>query len=205
MSQIMATPNQTKVSKISKVSKICSKCKEEKPLTDFAKNNTNRKYGRRSACKNCTSFVFRLTNKQSWHIGLGNIKYTLLKKCTDCKQEKEIFDFPRNGDHRHRSPKCKSCSNAIVQKNKSSIRRRLKLLDLLDNRQCRVCGERDFRKLQIDHINNDGYKDRARHQNNLHVSNYLKHPDEAKEKLQVLCGSCHRLKTYQQQTARGEY
>ena len=168
MSQMMATPDQTKVSKISKVSKtskiskICSKCKEEKPLTDFAKNNTNRKYGRRSACKNCTSFVFRLTNKQSWHIGLGNIKYTLLKKCTGCKQEKEIYDFPRRVHDRYRNTKCKSCTKIYAQKNKSSIRKRLKLLDLLDNRQCRVCGERDFRKLEIDHINNDGNKDRAR-------------------------------------------
>jgi len=60
--------------------------------------------------------------------------------------------------------------------------------------KCAECGFDDFDCLELDHINNDGYK--HRHENKNHVKNpylYIKklgYPDE----YQVLCKNCNWIK-----------
>lgn len=68
---------------------------------------------------------------------------------------------------------------------------RLLLLALLANR-CAVCGTSEH--IELDHINGAGSKDRILKHNNWEMYRYyLKHPDEAKEKLQLLCKT-HNLR-----------
>jgi hypothetical protein len=50
--------------------------------------------------------------------------------------------------------------------------------------------------LNIDHKNGDGYLDKKRFKGPSETLRYyLKHPEEAKLKLQILCSYCHCLKT----------
>jgi len=68
------------------------------------------------------------------------------------------------------------------------------LFDIL-GRECVLCGYSDIRALQFDHINGGGrkeqriYNDRA-----TMVLFYVKNPELAKKKLQVLCANCNWIK-----------
>ena len=51
--------------------------------------------------------------------------------------------------------------------------------------------------LEIEHINGDGYIDKKKlRANSIRDIYYLKRPRLAKKTLQLLCGSCHNVKTY---------
>ena len=68
------------------------------------------------------------------------------------------------------------------------------LFDLL-GRECKNCGLNDIRILHFDHINNDGYEDRKRLKGvNQFLRYYNRHPEEAKQKLQILCANCNWMK-----------
>lgn len=55
----------------------------------------------------------------------------------------------------------------------------------------------DMDILQFDHINNDGNLDRKKFKNSTFMFKYyVDHPEEAKQKLQVLCANCNRKKIY---------
>lgn len=57
----------------------------------------------------------------------------------------------------------------------------------------------DIRCLQFDHISNDGYLNRGKYRQNdsfLFLIRYIKNPEEAKQKLQVLCANCNWRKRY---------
>ncbi len=77
---------------------------------------------------------------------------------------------------------------------------RLALLRLISSDgvhlQCVSCGyNTDIRALVADHIHNDGYLDKKRFRTNLVAATYyLKHPEEAKQKLQILCCNCNQIK-----------
>jgi 5-methylcytosine-specific restriction endonuclease McrA len=66
--------------------------------------------------------------------------------------------------------------------------------------KCVRCGFSDERGLEIDHINNDGYIDRI----NGKRSNYKEYqyiannPEKAKERLQLLCANCNRIKMWEE-------
>ncbi len=67
---------------------------------------------------------------------------------------------------------------------------------------CISCGAYDKRLLQFDHINNTGYNDRKRFGRSPHrfFMYYIRHPDEAKQEIQVMCISCNWLKRYHSNT-----
>ena len=79
---------------------------------------------------------------------------------------------------------------------------RLTLIALLGDRcsnsHCLVPGGcNDIRCLQIDHINGGGYK-QLKILGNLHniIVYYMKHQQEAKQDLQILCANCNWIKRY---------
>lgn len=83
-------------------------------------------------------------------------------------------------------------------------RKRLQLCELLggvvcSNVKCLVDGGcRDSRCLQIDHKDGDGYNERKKFKGvNSMIQYYLKHPEEAREKLQVLCANCNWIKRHE--------
>lgn len=56
----------------------------------------------------------------------------------------------------------------------------------------------DVRVLQFDHISGGGNKElKARKNTALLMRHYVKHPEEAKQKLQVLCVYCNWIKRYE--------
>src|SRR6185436_18369340 len=73
------------------------------------------------------------------------------------------------------------------------------LFNFLGNK-CTWCGILDKRVLELDHIKDDGEQDRAKLNGRIHFY-YAKHLDEAKEKLQILCCNCNRIKKYERQTS----
>ena len=70
---------------------------------------------------------------------------------------------------------------------------RRKLIGMLGG-QCVKCGVATD-DLELDHINNDGKADRAKHGKGTYMLKYhIENPDIAKKTLQVMCKSCHREK-----------
>ncbi len=60
------------------------------------------------------------------------------------------------------------------------------------NMRCRICNFNDMRFLDAHHIRGGGTEDRARFGSQLSYYNYyISHPDEAREKLEILCRHCN--------------
>jgi hypothetical protein len=58
--------------------------------------------------------------------------------------------------------------------------------------KCMICGLSDIRYFNADHINGDGKTDRNRFRDTYTMYRYyIKHPEEAKLRLQVLCFACN--------------
>ena len=57
---------------------------------------------------------------------------------------------------------------------------------------CECCGEDDLIYLQVDHVNNDGFKDKKgnKQRNKITVSQYLENP----KRFQLLCANCNYTK-----------
>jgi hypothetical protein len=73
-------------------------------------------------------------------------------------------------------------------------RNRLDLINHLGGPKCVFCGCEDYKLLHIDHIDpEDAREDRARFCNpNARNRYYLKHLEEVRHKLRILCGLCNR-------------
>jgi len=80
---------------------------------------------------------------------------------------------------------------------------RKSLIQILGNKcsntNCLIAGGcTDIRCLQLDHINGGGRKELREFKNNIYrYRYYCNHPDEAKQKLQVLCANCNWIKRYE--------
>ena len=70
---------------------------------------------------------------------------------------------------------------------------RSKLLEEMGS-ACVCCDERDPMYLQIDHVFNDGHKDRKNIKRSLKIWDYLKIWNETPERLQLLCANCNHAK-----------
>ena len=84
----------------------------------------------------------------------------------------------------------------IKAKRKIQHRETRKELFQLLGTECVQCGFSDIRALQLDHKNGHGYDDRKKFKlsGTLLYQFYLKNPELAKEKLQVLCANCNWIK-----------
>jgi 5-methylcytosine-specific restriction endonuclease McrA len=79
--------------------------------------------------------------------------------------------------------------------------KRLELFQILSDDgvhvRCAQCSyDMDILALQVDHIDNTGYRDRKHFGGSTKTMclYYIAHPEEAKKNLQILCANCNRLK-----------
>ena len=117
-----------------------------------------------------------------------------VKICKDCKEEKEISYFYRLNRRKGNEfcSRCKECENKRTRKRRQTIRE--KTINLYSNGKncCNNCGIDDIRVLAIDHINNDGAKDRADMINHEQwMVSLLENP---RDDIQILCHNCNWLK-----------
>lgn len=92
--------------------KICNKCKQEKPVSEFAKDN-NRRDKLRSLCKSCD-------NKRRAEYDHKCRQSITSKVCLHCKQEKSILEFSKDSGRKDKLQVwCKSCQNESRKKSKS--------------------------------------------------------------------------------------
>jgi hypothetical protein len=76
--------------------------------------------------------------------------------------------------------------------NRLQSKMRENLIKLVGGPRCAICGERDFHVLTLDHIHGGGTSDRRLHGGLWPMMRYYStHPDEASEKLEVLCRNCN--------------
>jgi hypothetical protein len=137
-----------------------------------------------------------------------------MKTCAKCAALKPLDEFHRapTGATKRQSW-CKECHRAWQrasrladpEKNRESQRRLLRQLrqDVLDALGCRcaTCGyDADVLGLEIDHVREDGHLDRRDRKNGLARSTYYRNmlrsiSTGGDHGLQVLCGTCHSIKT----------
>jgi hypothetical protein len=105
--------------------------------------------------------------------------------------KKEKNEYTAKYDMEHREERY---SNG--RKRRERLRR--KLMSILGDTKCWKCGYSDFRVLVFDHINGGGRKEKIKYKNSENMYKYyLKHPEEAKSKLQILCSNCNIIKVYE--------
>jgi len=72
---------------------------------------------------------------------------------------------------------------------------------LLLGNKCAVCGISDGRVLEVDHKNGGGCKERrkehSKERNTLQLYWSIIREKEFREKLQLLCANCHKIKTWE--------
>lgn len=112
-------------------------------------------------------------------------------KCINCGKFVEETKFLR----------CLSCrlTNRKLEK-KYRKEQRMMLFEILGGVICNHCGyDKDIRALQFDHKNGGGRKDRKRFSNSTFgmIKYYIARPQEARDKLQVLCANCNAIKIHE--------
>lgn len=124
---------------------------------------------------------------------LKNREYLLSVKNMDYQENKEKYkQYRKTYLLNHRFDK----EFREKSRNDSKRRRyiqRMRMFNLLGYK-CIKCGFSDIRALQFDHINSDGSIERKELKANKFLRYYINHPQEAKEKLQVLCANCNHIK-----------
>jgi len=78
---------------------------------------------------------------------------------------------------------------------KLTKKRRLELIETLGSK-CMRCGFRDWRALQVDHVNGDGQKDQLR-KHGANRNFYKKVMKDTTGKYQLLCANCNWIKRYE--------
>ena len=87
----------------------------------------------------------------------------------------------------------------LKKQHKYQKRTRSKLIDIIGDKKCIICGFSDIRALQIDHIGGGGYGDKIMKGGVQQMyTYYYQHPQEAKEKLQILCANCNWIKRHEE-------
>lgn len=127
----------------------------------------------------------------------------MLKYCSRCRQERYLVPGSRF---------CIPCNRRDLQKEGREIvksiawdsispqaRKRISLLRLFGGR-CACCGESNWRFLDFDHINNTGSEHRRwLKEAKLTLFSWMqRYPEEAKQRIQVLCSNCNAGKARNQ-------
>lgn len=117
------------------------------------------------------------------------------------KQKLQVLCANCNWIKRHEKQEVQQAKSIVpktIKQRNDQQRKRNKLMDVLGT-SCVSCGYSDRKALQIDHICGGGSKEFREKFNKGYLTflnYYLKHPEEAKEKLQILCVNCNRTKVY---------
>ena len=129
------------------------------------------------------------------------------KVCGACKKRKKLKQFSSQNSGKYgvlwHCKKCHAAYELVRQRKKRNDpewrkhvnrtsrvnyrKRRNKLYERLGGAKCACCGETKWQFLQIDHVNNDGVKDRQK--TGLKAEYW-------KAELQVLCANCNWGKRY---------
>ncbi len=138
----------------------------------------------------------------------------LKKRCTDCRKEKVFTLFyPAKAMTSGRTSKCTKCTATFQKKweadnrpaaNAMRVRnarkRRAEAVDRLGGKCCR-CGNDDARVLQIDHVFNDGARERRPSGPRTCVASrvglFIRIRDDEEGRYQLLCANCHSIKTWE--------
>lgn len=162
--------------------KPCSKCKNNLPLASFYRSS-RAKDGRTSECADC----LKLRNKAYREVNSDKIR-TMQSAWVQANR-----DRVRDNRRKHYLSTRDQLLPQLAQQHLERVRQGVEAL----GGRCAWCGEGDWRKLQFDHLNDDGNKDRTLNGSGTpwvrKVSAYGW--SAWPYVLQLLCGSCHTLKT----------
>lgn len=154
--------------------KICSKCKKVKNISEF--NNDKRRIdGKTSWCRDCINNASRLYWKKQYDLN------------------------PRIYAEKQQRWKLQNPDGYKKIQIKSKIKLRVDVLNAYsnDDPKCICCGEKEIKFLALDHINNDGKKDRKEFGWGNAFYFYLrKHNYPDKHKYQILCHNCNMAKQF---------
>jgi len=192
------------------LTKICATCGLEKPLSAFAKDSYA-PMGRRGQCYNCinarrrkyyekTAQTRRDYAKEYYYQNHEHLLNMAKGRYYGVNHDKILAQNRVSGKKWRELHLTKVREVAKIRCRKSRARNRIYVLSLLcsGKPQCVMCGTTDINTLTIDHINNDGYKERknGRAGNGLYsriMAQYRRQgyipPD-----LQCLCYNCQALK-----------
>ncbi len=115
-------------------------------------------------------------------------------KCFLCKKDKSKEEFYKDRSrYSGFSSRCKICDSTIYSRSQR-INRKRKVIEHY-GRKCACCGEKNIYFLTLDHINNDGYKERmdARRTSGDNFYKWVIKKGYPTN-LQVLCWNCNCAK-----------
>lgn len=144
------------------MNKICSKCKRKLSLRNF----------------------YRDTQK----------KDCLSSSCKECHRKQQIISYEKRREkclkyHKEHYQKNKEKNKEIQKKHRVKIF--TEIFNLLGN-QCVMCGIKDRRVLQIDHIKGGGYRHRKIKGYGMgYYKDILKSIKNKENKYQLLCANCN--------------
>ena len=121
------------------------------------------------------------------------------KTCKSCRVTKPLSEFyPRKNGKSEVTAHCKICkpstsypSHKIRKESRQLLR--VEVLRIYGGK-CNCCGEAEQQFLQIDHINNDGYKHRREILKGRPIYEWLKMMGFPKDEFQLLCANCNYSK-----------
>ncbi len=104
--------------------------------------------------------------------------------------------YEKNKDKNNKQSKEYYQKNKIrLRKYANKIRRELRSFVIKKyGGKCKCCGESELAFLAIDHVNNDGYKEKKKIKNNMLLSRLRDR--KINKKYQVLCHNCNSAKGY---------
>lgn len=172
------------------ISKICKKCGIDKLFTEYSVQ-VKGLYGYTARCKQChreqgsLTYSYYYNKRKETRINKGlclQCKEPRVSKfyCQICLDKKAAYkkkNWIANRDH-----------YLHLAKNRSAIKRQL-ILDAYGNK-CVCCGESEPEFLQLDHINNDGNKQR-KDLGIRYIYQWIIDRNFPKDNYQLLCANCN--------------
>lgn len=131
------------------------------------------------------------------------------KLCPKCQELKEAEDFtPRRRSPTGLSSWCKKCSTAgnqarrkanplwhKAETKKHRVKLKAELLQIYGNK-CTCCGEAESDFLTLEHINEDGHKDRKESGGQLRIMRRLRKAQIPIDGYTILCFNCNCAKAF---------
>ncbi len=134
-----------------------------------------------------------------------------MKKCSICKEEKEIAEFNKNKAKKDGyNTVCRECSiersrkyyrdncehhKQVIKAKKKRLNNlnKIKMLELLKNSKCKDCGNDDERVLEFDHL--PQYKKEYGISTLLQYVHSWETIEKEISKCEIVCANCHRIRT----------